>query len=167
MSIRKKPERLTVIEGVSRVWANEVETSTASIMTPSRDRQERHRNARTDMERSFRTSAGVFGAGREVRNVAGFAPAGGAGAAPAMGSSEKCGELLRRRSRTVRPRSPCRETNFPCKNTTFCGKGKQNALLGVSNARTGTFRCCRRGRPRRSEERRVGKECRSRWSPYH
>ena len=22
-------------------------------------------------------------------------------------------------------------------------------------------------RPRRSEERRVGKECRSRWSPYH
>src|SRR5271169_4782970 len=30
--------------------------------------------------------------------------------------------------------------------------------------------CCtetRRGRERRSEERRVGKECRSRWSPYH
>ena len=23
------------------------------------------------------------------------------------------------------------------------------------------------GRPARSEERRVGKECRSRWSPYH
>ena len=23
------------------------------------------------------------------------------------------------------------------------------------------------GNPRRSEERRVGKECRSRWSPYH
>src|SRR6266516_5599518 len=29
-------------------------------------------------------------------------------------------------------------------------------------------RISRRGRPRRrSEERRVGKECRSRWSPYH
>src|SRR2546430_11470513 len=26
---------------------------------------------------------------------------------------------------------------------------------------------CRRGRRIRSEERRVGKECRSRWSPYH
>src|SRR3712207_7149150 len=25
----------------------------------------------------------------------------------------------------------------------------------------------RRGEPQRSEERRVGKECRSRWSPYH
>ena len=25
----------------------------------------------------------------------------------------------------------------------------------------------RRGKPYRSEERRVGKECRSRWSPYH
>ena len=30
------------------------------------------------------------------------------------------------------------------------------------------LRRCARGRPRRrSEERRVGKECRSRWSPYH
>src|SRR3712207_7942500 len=27
--------------------------------------------------------------------------------------------------------------------------------------------CSRRARPSRSEERRVGKECRSRWSPYH
>ena len=27
--------------------------------------------------------------------------------------------------------------------------------------------CERHGRPMRSEERRVGKECRSRWSPYH
>src|SRR2546430_14873734 len=27
--------------------------------------------------------------------------------------------------------------------------------------------CCRLPRPPRSEERRVGKECRSRWSPYH
>ena len=30
------------------------------------------------------------------------------------------------------------------------------------------WRYCRdRGRAERSEERRVGKECRSRWSPYH
>src|SRR6266498_3583455 len=28
-------------------------------------------------------------------------------------------------------------------------------------------RCCCCGRSARSEERRVGKECRSRWSPYH
>src|SRR5712664_4675051 len=28
-------------------------------------------------------------------------------------------------------------------------------------------KCWSRGRRRRSEERRVGKECRSRWSPYH
>src|SRR3989440_9738840 len=27
--------------------------------------------------------------------------------------------------------------------------------------------CCKHGIPERSEERRVGKECRSRWSPYH
>ena len=45
-------------------------------------------------------------------------------------------------------------------------------LLGVrliqprlSNARPVTLR--QDGRQQRSEERRVGKECRSRWSPYH
>ena len=27
--------------------------------------------------------------------------------------------------------------------------------------------CSHLGKPKRSEERRVGKECRSRWSPYH
>src|SRR5256884_4697506 len=30
-----------------------------------------------------------------------------------------------------------------------------------------TWTMAARQRPRRSEERRVGKECRSRWSPYH
>ena len=35
---------------------------------------------------------------------------------------------------------------------------KGGELRLVSNLRTSTFR---------SEERRVGKECRSRWSPYH
>ena len=29
------------------------------------------------------------------------------------------------------------------------------------------YQYARRNRPHRSEERRVGKECRSRWSPYH
>src|SRR3712207_3372165 len=31
----------------------------------------------------------------------------------------------------------------------------------------GAFLCLQRAARRRSEERRVGKECRSRWSPYH
>ena len=34
------------------------------------------------------------------------------------------------------------------------------------NAET-VFRDKKTGKKRRSEERRVGKECRSRWSPYH
>src|SRR5258705_9597041 len=37
--------------------------------------------------------------------------------------------------------------------------------LSSSKCDTGTVTCC--SLPRRSEERRVGKECRSRWSPYH
>ena len=37
-------------------------------------------------------------------------------------------------------------------------------VLGILAA---WFVVSRRGRTRRSEERRVGKECRSRWSPYH
>ena len=36
-------------------------------------------------------------------------------------------------------------------------KGEVHALLGENGA----------GKSTRSEERRVGKECRSRWSPYH
>ena len=47
----------------------------------------------------------------------------------------------------------------------------QKALDNQTNPlRVGTERCCgllRRQRYSRSEERRVGKECRSRWSPYH
>ena len=31
----------------------------------------------------------------------------------------------------------------------------------------GTIHCCTADKSSRSEERRVGKECRSRWSPYH
>ena len=40
--------------------------------------------------------------------------------------------------------------------------------VGASLRRAGFCPCRRRSaRPVRSEERRVGKECRSRWSPYH
>src|SRR5215469_18000840 len=38
---------------------------------------------------------------------------------------------------------------------------------GPAPRRRATAREGRIYRPRRSEERRVGKECRSRWSPYH
>src|SRR5256885_17150386 len=34
-------------------------------------------------------------------------------------------------------------------------------------SRSNSFTCGRASSRRRSEERRVGKECRSRWSPYH
>src|ERR1041384_2889968 len=39
--------------------------------------------------------------------------------------------------------------------------------LAISLARTGSAALKHRMTPDRSEERRVGKECRSRWSPYH
>src|SRR2546429_9634037 len=41
------------------------------------------------------------------------------------------------------------------------------ALPGVFDFRNAHGRAATMGFPRRSEERRVGKECRSRWSPYH
>src|SRR6266508_6353674 len=42
------------------------------------------------------------------------------------------------------------------------GSGKHARKRSAATSRTGRTR-----RPSRSEERRVGKECRSRWSPYH
>src|SRR6266576_43878 len=52
--------------------------------------------------------------------------------------------------------------------------GVQTCALPISAPIAATSRPARRTRPwrtppggRRSEERRVGKECRSRWSPYH
>src|SRR5690242_21473660 len=41
------------------------------------------------------------------------------------------------------------------------------ALVGDQQADTGIASHIARLQPTRSEERRVGKECRSRWSPYH
>ena len=40
-------------------------------------------------------------------------------------------------------------------------------LAGAETVRVERYRPIREPRPVRSEERRVGKECRSRWSPYH
>src|SRR2546429_5930350 len=40
-------------------------------------------------------------------------------------------------------------------------------VLLLSLGRSSCTNCSRRGERDRSEERRVGKECRSRWSPYH
>src|SRR6478672_13457274 len=45
--------------------------------------------------------------------------------------------------------------------------GRVSALFVHQGHRAGGDLPCRRPGPRRSEERRVGKECRSRWSPYH
>src|SRR5215204_7324105 len=57
-----------------------------------------------------------------------------------------------------------------------CVTGVQTCALPISpgcapalgiRSRTRRGAATRRARPGRSEERRVGKECRSRWSPYH
>ena len=40
-------------------------------------------------------------------------------------------------------------------------------LLAATGMRTGRFTSPHLATSSRSEERRVGKECRSRWSPYH
>ena len=45
--------------------------------------------------------------------------------------------------------------------------GEVHALMGENGAGKSTFIKVITGVHKRSEERRVGKECRSRWSPYH
>ena len=46
--------------------------------------------------------------------------------------------------------------------------GSFGRAMVPSGASTGAFEACElRDGDKRSEERRVGKECRSRWSPYH
>src|SRR2546426_11850330 len=56
--------------------------------------------------------------------------------------------------------------NVTAPDPTLAGStGSENVTVtGVAN---GTFRAPLAGLTIRSEERRVGKECRSRWSPYH
>ena len=51
----------------------------------------------------------------------------------------------------------------------YINRGADDANLNPQNvdASFGRFVCVGTGEYRRSEERRVGKECRSRWSPYH
>src|SRR5438067_13936381 len=41
------------------------------------------------------------------------------------------------------------------------------AWVSTRSGTNSSASCARRGRAKRSEERRVGKECRSRWSAYH
>ena len=49
--------------------------------------------------------------------------------------------------------------NQPCNYTTTGGCPEPQAVQGCA--------ACSGGSQQRSEERSVGKECRSRWSPYH
>ena len=44
---------------------------------------------------------------------------------------------------------------------------KRINLLGTALLIIAVMTSCGSSKPVRSEERRVGKECRSRWSPYH
>ena len=46
-------------------------------------------------------------------------------------------------------------------------KGEHIGLVGSNGEGKSTFMNIVTGKLMRSEERRVGKECRSRWSPYH
>src|SRR6266496_3151466 len=52
-----------------------------------------------------------------------------------------------------------------CSSDLRAGPGRPGS--GGSGPAPGTAASCRSPPRRRSEERRVGKECRSRWSPYH
>src|SRR5258708_17696752 len=77
-------------------------------------------------------------------------------ALPISGAAGRRGRVLRGGGRPVRPGLP----------------GQPAAdRRGATGGRAGTAGRQRgdpgRGDDRRSEERRVGKECRSRWSPYH
>src|SRR3989441_7632308 len=47
------------------------------------------------------------------------------------------------------------------------GSGKTTFALEILNSLEETHKIYASSRVARSEERRVGKECRSRWSPYH
>src|SRR3712207_9384803 len=67
--------------------------------------------------------------------------------------------LAKGASRKGRPNSPA-----------FSSSPSENAALisGTLSPLRGEYQAlCHGSRPMRSEERRVGKECRSRWSPYH
>ena len=46
-------------------------------------------------------------------------------------------------------------------------KGNEEAQRLIANAQEEAKKIIEDARKERSEERRVGKECRSRWSPYH
>src|SRR5260370_17585903 len=57
-------------------------------------------------------------------------------------------------------------TSYPPTNTSFAATGTTRLLGSDPDAPYSVKECCWK-QGKRSEERRVGKECRSRWSPYH
>src|SRR3712207_9106017 len=64
------------------------------------------------------------------------------------------------------PESPRRSHQRPVEYHRLGGSGKK--ILTDRKRKKANTACIRQGAVRkRSEERRVGKECRSRWSPYH
>src|SRR3712207_9333244 len=69
-------------------------------------------------------------------------------------SSDVCSSDLRSCAAPACPAAPRSTTSRP--RTTSCSPPSSTCCSGGS-----------RSSPPRSEERRVGKECRSRWSPYH
>ena len=60
-----------------------------------------------------------------------------------------------------------RKTNARKEKATADSMELQNLLSIIDNLNKQIERYDERLKQRRSEERRVGKECRSRWSPYH
>src|SRR2546429_7297622 len=61
----------------------------------------------------------------------------------------------------------CRKHPANCHGGTLLRPGPWAAAQSNRTSRAESTFACRRVAPVRSEERRVGKECRSRWSPYH
>src|SRR5690242_21918142 len=68
-------------------------------------------------------------------------------------------------SRRRHTRLTCDWSSDVCSSDLGSRPGDAGRWLPASPGRLPAVPC--RGRLRRSEERRVGKECRSRWSPYH
>src|SRR2546429_9646448 len=79
--------------------------------------------------------------------------------------ADRAGESLWVRNESGEDRGQIRCANMPCQDfreqvAEVGGDGHVPALEPLRGVETGPL-------PQRSEERRVGKECRSRWSPYH
>src|SRR2546426_4898545 len=78
-------------------------------------------------------------------------------------SSDVCSSDLRGRVQLRAKRKYSKEDASNCEQM---GNARRRALPIMSKSELLEGRCAQ-SRSLRSEERRVGKECRSRWSPYH